>query len=83
MRRSVHKLDRKYYQDGENAYEMHCTLNREVVSLPLLTEADVAVCRPDGGYPGVKLPEGSLALAAGSEASVPAAAASSGAGGDV
>lgn len=43
--RSEHKLDKKYYQDGEHAYEMHCKLTRASVGLPELTDASVPLRR--------------------------------------
>ena len=51
---SVHKLDKKYYQDGEHAYEMHCKLDRKTVDLPELHEASEPLLRvakpaPEGG----------------------------------
>ncbi len=43
--RSEHKLDKKYYQDGEHAYEMHCKLSRASVGLPELTEESLPLRR--------------------------------------
>jgi hypothetical protein len=78
LSRRVHKLDRKYYQDGENAFEMHCTLNREVVGLPALTDVSDALKRPEGGYLGVKLPEGAEAASASAAATTEVSASGAG-----
>lgn len=82
---SIHKLEKGYYADGEDAYEMRKPLNRQVVGLPPLEgETDDTTTTTTGAGAGAGAGAGgSSGSSSDASSTAPSTAGATPAGGDV